>query len=640
MTARTAASDADFRPVQGGWQASADGSVWAFGDTVPYGSVHPRLNDPIVGMAATPDGGGYWLVASDGGIFTAGDAGFYGSLGNIHLNRPIVGMAATPDGGGYWLVASDGGIFSAGDAGFYGSLGNIHLNRPIVGMAATPDGGGYWLVASDGGIFSAGDAGFYGSLGNIHLNRPIVGMAATPDGGGYWLVASDGGIFAFGDARFYGSEGGTTIPSTIVGMQATPDGLGYWMDAVNGAIYAFGDAPSFGGTGGPAASQPIVGMATADTTMTVTPQPTTTTSTTAPTATPTTTAEDPFVTVCGTQLCLNGQPWYMAGGTAYGHYDDPIGEAALLTEGSMNTSELVNFDSQYRSINQTEDSTTWNRVETYVGQMGATGHHLLLNLSEFFAAMETAGMNPFSPTAGGGTGFSYQEQYLKFVADQSVNGVPNWDNPAIAKVELWGEPVTPTGEDCISSPCQVPANPQAMLTWYSTLEGYWHSLSPILISSGGFSHLNDGNSGCVAGDGTYPCPAGIPWQQIIALPHNATADIEDNSTNDQQLIPGFAGYATSIGAPWYLSAWSACLQNTEQDGGDNYTSDIAASLHVTDMVNLAAGDPITNYQPIGRTTAAAAGFSFWNLGNQAPTTCEIGPTYAPVSFAVLTDGPR
>ena len=67
-------------------------------------------------------------------------------------------MAATPDGGGYWLVASDGGVFSFGDAQFHGSTGGIALNKPIVGMAATPDGGGYWLVASDGGVFSFGDA--------------------------------------------------------------------------------------------------------------------------------------------------------------------------------------------------------------------------------------------------------------------------------------------------------------------------------------------------------------------------------------------------------------------------------------------------------------------------------------------------
>ena len=81
---------------------------------------------------------------------------FYGSTGNIALNRPIVGMAATPDGGGYWLVASDGGIFAFGDAHFYGSTGNIALNRPIVGMATSANVSGYWLSATDGGVFTSG----------------------------------------------------------------------------------------------------------------------------------------------------------------------------------------------------------------------------------------------------------------------------------------------------------------------------------------------------------------------------------------------------------------------------------------------------------------------------------------------------
>ena len=81
-------------------------------------------------------------MASDGGVFAFGDAAFYGSTGGMHLNRPIVGMAADPDGQGYWLVASDGGIFAFGDAAFYGSTGGMHLNRPIVGMAATPDRAG------------------------------------------------------------------------------------------------------------------------------------------------------------------------------------------------------------------------------------------------------------------------------------------------------------------------------------------------------------------------------------------------------------------------------------------------------------------------------------------------------------------
>ena len=94
--------------------------------------------------------------------------------------RPIVGMAATPTGRGYWLVASDGGIFAFGDAPFHGSTGAIASASPIVGMAATPRGRGYWLVASDGGIFAFGDAPFHGSTGAIRLDEPVVGDGRFP----------------------------------------------------------------------------------------------------------------------------------------------------------------------------------------------------------------------------------------------------------------------------------------------------------------------------------------------------------------------------------------------------------------------------------------------------------------------------
>jgi hypothetical protein len=219
------------------------------------------VKKPIVGLAATPDGGGYWEVASDGGIFAFGDAGFHGSMGGTPLDKPIVGMASTPDGAGYWEVASDGGIFAFGDAGFYGSEGGRHLNAPIVGMSPAPDGAGYWEVASDGGIFAFGDAGFYGSEGGHPLDAPIVGIAASRDGAGYWEVASDGGVFAFGDAAFRGSMGGTPLDKPIVGLAATLDGGGYWEVASDGGIFAFGDAPFFGSMGGVRLSRPVVGMA-------------------------------------------------------------------------------------------------------------------------------------------------------------------------------------------------------------------------------------------------------------------------------------------------------------------------------------------------------------------------------------------
>ncbi len=127
---------------------------------------------------------GYYEVASDGGIFNYGNLAFCGSTGAITLNQPIVGMASTPDAGGYWLVAKDGGIFAFGDAQthFYGSLPGLGISvNDIVGIAVTPNGQGYYEVASDGGIFAFGatpqSAPFYGSMGGKPLNQPIVAIA-------------------------------------------------------------------------------------------------------------------------------------------------------------------------------------------------------------------------------------------------------------------------------------------------------------------------------------------------------------------------------------------------------------------------------------------------------------------------------
>ncbi|HEY5383897.1 MAG TPA: hypothetical protein VIJ56_01580, partial [Acidimicrobiales bacterium] len=54
----------------------------------------------------------------------------------LKLNKPVVGITATPDGKGYWLTAADGGIFNYGDAQFLGSAGGIKLNQPVVGVTA------------------------------------------------------------------------------------------------------------------------------------------------------------------------------------------------------------------------------------------------------------------------------------------------------------------------------------------------------------------------------------------------------------------------------------------------------------------------------------------------------------------------
>ncbi|MHB8190377.1 MAG: CAP domain-containing protein [Ferrimicrobium sp.] len=280
-------------PTGGGYtMAAQDGGIFPFGSDGYYGSTysdgitglggsHP-LNAPIVGMAQTADGKGYWLVAKDGGVFNFGNASFEGStysdgitgLGGSHpLNAPIVGMAMNPAGPGYWLVAKDGGVFNFGGAPFLGSTysfgitgltGSHPLNAPIVGIAPTANGQGYWLVAKDGGVFNFGNASFHGStysfgitgLGGPHpLNAPIVGIAPTANGQGYWLVAKDGGVFNFGNASFEGSTysdgitglgGARPLGGPIVGMAATPTGNGYWLVGADGGVFNFGAAGYYG----------------------------------------------------------------------------------------------------------------------------------------------------------------------------------------------------------------------------------------------------------------------------------------------------------------------------------------------------------------------------------------------------------
>jgi len=187
--------------------------------------------EPLVACLVTRSycDSGCWLVAADGGVFSyssasagaqgysGSPANFLGSTGCLRLNQPVVGMAASPDTadvgantachtgpeppGGYWMVASDGGVFAFGDAPFLGSTGCMRLNRSIVGMIASPDpttvGGN---TACDPGAAAAG------------------GSAGLPPCG-YLLVASDGGVFSFGNVTFAGSLPGSGISvNEIVGI--------------------------------------------------------------------------------------------------------------------------------------------------------------------------------------------------------------------------------------------------------------------------------------------------------------------------------------------------------------------------------------------------------------------------------------
>ena len=63
------------------------------------------------------------------------------------IASPVVGMARTRTGKGYWIITSAGGVFNFGDARFFGGLGHLNGARgAAVGMAPAV-GGGYWIAS-------------------------------------------------------------------------------------------------------------------------------------------------------------------------------------------------------------------------------------------------------------------------------------------------------------------------------------------------------------------------------------------------------------------------------------------------------------------------------------------------------------
>ena len=205
------------RVVTGWWRPTVGCSPSARHSSGPLAG--QALRAPIVGMAATPEGDGYYLVGADGSVFPFGAAVFRGSMQGDPLNAPVVGIAVTPDNQGYYLVAADGGVFAFGDARFQGSMGGAE-DQPARGwdvrrrlhvglLARCPRRRGVRLRRP---------------VLRVHrrttLNAPVVGLSSNESDSGYYLVASDGGVFSFGSAPFLGSMGGNALNAAVVGSAA------------------------------------------------------------------------------------------------------------------------------------------------------------------------------------------------------------------------------------------------------------------------------------------------------------------------------------------------------------------------------------------------------------------------------------
>lgn len=75
-----------------------------------------KARTTVTGIAATPTGGGYWLVDIRGGVTPFGDASLHpGTLTDCCIY--VTGISADSDGTGYYLIHEDGQVDAFGGLG-------------------------------------------------------------------------------------------------------------------------------------------------------------------------------------------------------------------------------------------------------------------------------------------------------------------------------------------------------------------------------------------------------------------------------------------------------------------------------------------------------------------------------------------
>ena len=105
---------------------------------------------------------GYWTVDVHGHVTRSATRTSTAARDTLALNQPVLGIAPTATGKGYWLLAARRRHLQLRRRALLRVDRRHALNAPIIGMAATPGGTGYWLLGADGGVFSFGNAAFWG----------------------------------------------------------------------------------------------------------------------------------------------------------------------------------------------------------------------------------------------------------------------------------------------------------------------------------------------------------------------------------------------------------------------------------------------------------------------------------------------
>jgi len=368
------------------------------------------------------------------------------------------------------------------------------------------------------------------------------------------------------------SQNGATLAVTTIEVLSSPATPSPATTATPPQTPAPTVAPTVGPTVAPTTAPTVGPSASAG------PSPT---ASAAPSATPTATpVSDAFVGVCGTSLCVLGQPWYLYGASNLGGLQSPGDHAALAVSARLNTLRIVNFLDEHGGLGDAPyDPARWASVDEAIAAARAAGLHVVLDLSTFRNLLRNAGLNPYTYDWG---------SFVAFVAQRSntVTGARYADDATIALIAVAGE----------VEPLNTPANAlgitsQQLTSFYERTFGQWRSIdSRHLLSTGGLLQLD--------------WDSGIDWRAIFSLAGDDVCSIHDYSAADQTITtPEVAAFCAVLGKPWI----------TEEFGWGQSIGDSTRAAQFSAMYSL-------------QKRYAAAGTGFWNLGTQVAGIGGVGAT--------------
>jgi hypothetical protein len=311
-----------------------------------------------------------------------------------------------------------------------------------------------------------------------------------------------------------------------------------------------------------------------------------------------------FVKVDRQSLTLGGEPYRMHGATTYAQLSNVAGLVSLAGQAGLTVLEAVEFEAgPWRDLSTVMTEATWTRIDNLIAACRTAGLKVLINLSSYGHILAANGTKPTTHNWA---------SYLQFVTGRvnTVTGVRYRDDPTIAKWQVYAEIDAPN----YSAP-QRGTTAETTAFFARTIRQLRDLAPNHVVSSGGFSYINDPGSG-------------IDWQTIMSDPLNQVCDIEINSTPDRDVaVPAVAAHAATLGKPWFLSAFSSCQGTPGFEGDANhYPTDTLMAAHFEDVYRLA-------YNPATATTPApaqaACGAHFWNLANTPAVVnnCDIGEQY-------------